>query len=81
MDVSFDVSFWVTPSPWNLATDRQLLLAVAEDELRVLWMDTASGEVFAPYDGGVDAIASDNARRNSLKSKFSAWLSARPDGL
>lgn len=80
-DVSFDVSFWSTRSSWNLAVERSLLLAIADDELRVLWMDAASGEIFAPYDGGVDVIASDTARRDSLKSKFSAWLSGYPGGL
>ncbi|MCH9682480.1 MAG: hypothetical protein K0V04_13670 [Deltaproteobacteria bacterium] len=81
VDLSFDLSFWFTDSAWDLASERRLLLAIAEDELRILWMDTASGEVFAPYDGGVDVIASSTARRELLKSKFSAWLSAHPAGL
>jgi len=81
VDVPFDLSFWVAHSDWSLASEQSLLLAIAEDELRVLWMDTISGEIFAPYDGGVDVIALDAERRDSLRSKFSPWLSSRPDGL
>lgn len=81
VDVSFDVSFWATHARWSIVAERGLLLAIAEDEVRALWLDTASGEVFAPYDGGVDVIVSDSARRDRLKSKFADWLSARPDGL
>jgi hypothetical protein len=38
-------------------------------------------EVFAPYDGGVDLIFSNVERRDQYRQRFSAWLSARPDGL
>lgn len=76
-----DVSFWIAVSEWSPTLEKGPLLAIADDALRALWMDTASGEVFAPYDGGVDVIASSTTRRDALKSKFSAWLSAHPEGL
>lgn len=38
-------------------------------------------EVFAPYDGGVDAIVHSRARRDTLKAQFSAYLSPLPSGL
>lgn len=81
MDVSFHVSFWSVDSSWNLSTERSLLISIANDRRCALWMDSTSGEVFAPYDGGVDIIAADPARRDRLRAAFSQWLSPHPEGL
>lgn len=55
--------------------------STAEDRLRAAWLGTSSGEVFAPYDGGVDLILANEGRRDALAGKYGDWLSGRPDGL
>ena len=37
--------------------------------------------VLHPYDGGMDVIAESSEARRLLREKYSAWLSARADGL
>lgn len=74
-------AFWVAETTWDPAAERSVLLDIAEDQRRALWIDSASGEVYAPYDGGADLILASTERRNRLRQKFSSWLSARPDGL
>ena len=37
--------------------------------------------IFAPYDGGVDAILKDAEERDEFKSKYKGWLSSHPQGL
>lgn len=37
--------------------------------------------ILHPYDGGMDVIAESSANRDSLRTKFHAWLSAHPQGL
>jgi hypothetical protein len=58
-----------------------VLVAIAEDRLRALWLETNSGEIYAPYDGGADLILADPGRRDALAGRYRDWLSARPDGL
>ncbi len=81
VEVSFEVSFWAAEVEWELSADRSLLLAIAMDEARALWVADSTGEVFAPYDGGADIITSDPTRRVSLRTEFVGWLSPRDDGL
>lgn len=57
------------------------LRAIADDELRAVWVSTETEEIFAPYDGGVDLIVRSPARVAELRAKFSNWLSPRADGL
>ncbi len=80
-DELVDISFWSTRCRWDANAERAALVAIAKDAFRALWMDAGSGEVFAPYDGGVDIIASNSARRDGLKARFSDWHSPRADGL
>jgi hypothetical protein len=74
-------SFWASDGTWENALERQALLAIANDEIRALWLNTRSGEVFAPYDGGVDLILQCRERRDALRLKYVEWLSGRSDGL
>lgn len=76
-----DASIWAADTAWDLSADRDLLLAIAMDEARALWVAASSGEVFAPYDGGADIIARDPSRRAALQTEFADWLSPRDDGL
>ena len=76
-----EFSFWSTDTLWDLAADAKLLRRMAMDETRAVWMNRSTGEVFAPYDGGLDIIAADEDRRNSLRATFSAWLPDNDAGL
>lgn len=74
-------SFFVAEADWDPAAVRKALIAIADDQLRALWVEVATGQVFAPYDGGVDCILASSGRRDSLKAKYAGWLSERADGL
>lgn len=76
-----DVCFLVAEQEWDFAAAEPALLAVAEDQLRAIWANTETGEVFAPYDGGVDVFLASRARRHEVKPQFADWLSHREDGL
>jgi hypothetical protein len=57
------------------------LLAVGNDEDRLVVLSRDTGQVFAPYDGGVDVILSGPAAVQRFRDRFAAWLSMREDGL
>jgi len=76
-----EISYWASDATWDPVVERPTLVAVAEDRLRALWLNTVSKEVYAPYDGGADLILSTAERRDLLKQEFAGWLSARPDSL
>jgi hypothetical protein len=51
-----------------------ILRAIADDEIRVFFMDTNAQFIFAPYDGGVDLIYKDVETRNFYEKKYQEWL-------
>jgi hypothetical protein len=60
----------------------QLIDAIAGDAVRAVWFSQASGEVFAPYDGGIDLVVESPKRAETLRRVFpSDWFSKRADGL
>lgn len=66
---------------WQDGVFDDVILAVAEDRRRVIWMNEQTGEVFAPYDGGVDLVLTHRARRDALREQWKAWVSTRKDGM
>lgn len=67
---------------WPHAHFGQVIDLIARDELRLVWLSSVSGEVFAPYDGGIDLILESAPRREALRRSFPAdWFSSREDGL
>jgi hypothetical protein len=80
-DEDIDASYWAAESTWDPEGDRAILIAIAEDRLRALWLNRGSGEVYAPYDGGADLFVLGHERRGWLTRKYAEWRSARPDGL
>lgn len=61
-----------------------LLRRVAEGGIGNVFLfggDRRQPWLFHPYDGGVDLILADSARRDALKATFSAWLSDHASGL
>lgn len=67
-----------------------LIDEIANDALRAVWFSVATGEAFAPYDGGIDLFvasearveASPASRKDALRRMFPRdWFSPRADGL
>lgn len=73
--------FWVAEFSWNADSAAQALKAIADDTLRVTWVDPSFGEVFAPYDGGTDMILASEARVQELRQRYPSWMSPLPSGL
>lgn len=70
------------PTPWPHPDSAALVDEIASDATRALWFCAATGEVFAPYDGGIDLLAATPARAAALRATFPPdWFSRRPDGL
>lgn len=76
------LSAHVAQATWPHAGFDQLIDEVASDALRAVWFCVASGEVFAPYDGGIDLIAESPSRVQSLRRVFPPdWFSKHASGL
>jgi hypothetical protein len=52
----------------------EILKTIANDEIRVCFVDTKGEFIFAPYDGGVDLVFKDVETRNFYEKKYEAWL-------
>lgn len=75
------IAIMVARVRWSASASSSLRRAIADDQVRAMWVQQRTAEVFAPYDGGVDLIFSSVERRDQYRQRFSTWLSARPDGL
>lgn len=73
--------------PYSIATTWQsnqhndLLKKIADDEVRAFMISFEQNIIVAPYDGGIDFIIFNEAKRNALRDKYKDWLSPREDGL
>ncbi|MCJ2131477.1 hypothetical protein [Methylobacterium sp. E-045] len=80
-----DLSIWrsyVSLIEWRTGEHDQVLTDIAEwKTANEVWMARATGEIFAPYDGGFDLFLSDWTRVAFLKQKWADWLSSHPEGL
>jgi len=61
--------------------DAMLRLVADNTVANMMIADPQLDWIFHPYDGGADVILPSEDRRDSLKSQFRNWLSARSDGL
>jgi hypothetical protein len=75
----FDI--FVKIEKWQKDKKNQLLRAIANDEIRAMFVCPSRKCIIAPYDGGVDIIVDSMEERNKLKLKYKDWLSEREDGL
>ncbi len=72
-------TFYATSIIWVPGNFDDLLLEIANWREKAIFVDCASGRVFAPYDGGFDLICTDRDEVMRLKSEFSSWMSTRDD--
>ena len=75
---AFDI--FAGPVVWRDGAFNDALRAIAEDEIRVMWMSEKTGAILAPYDGGVDLILPDLDTLRALVVAHSDWLSSTKDG-
>jgi len=66
---------------WSDGLWLDLLRDVADDQVRAVFLNPDTGEVYAPYDGGADMFLTNHQRVKVLKRRWSVWLSAHPQGL
>ncbi len=67
--------------PWRPGILDAALSEVAEDRLRLILVNWATGAAYAPYDGGADLFWPTEVARDIARSRFSAWLSSHENGL
>jgi len=66
-----------SPHSWD-----SLLRDIADDHLpSVVVLNPATGEAYAPYDGGADLFLANSERVAALSNRWGSWLSERSDGL
>lgn len=67
---------------WNTQTFDDVFLRIADDEdYGILFIKYDMSCILAPYDGGFDLIVKNSSDVQTLKRKYSSWLSSRADGL
>ncbi len=77
-DLAYDI--FAERVVWQQSAFDTLLQAIANDELRIMWMSEQTGAIFAPYDGGIDVILPGAKEVHALALSHSDWLSSYPGG-
>jgi hypothetical protein len=74
----FDEDVYYTPhfalDHYKSSTYNEILKSIADDELRVFFLNPITTTIFAPYDGGVDIIYADVKARDFAKKKYSHFV-------
>lgn len=78
-EMYFDI--YVKTEKWENGKRDEILKAIADDEIRAMFVSPSKKCVIAPYDGGVDIIVDSTEKRDRLKAKYKNWLSDREDGM
>ena len=78
-EMYFDI--YIKNDKWKRDSKNQILRAIADEEIRAMFICPAKKCIVAPYDGGVDIIVDSTEKRDSLKVKYKDWLSKSKDGL
>ncbi|MGN2484440.1 DUF3885 domain-containing protein [Acinetobacter calcoaceticus] len=66
---------------WQANEHNDLLKKIADDEVRAFMISFEQNIIISPYDGGIDLIIFNDAKRNELRNNYKDWLSPRADGL
>lgn len=76
------IQFFGLQVTWSRSAFDKLICAAADDQTGpILFANTASQTIYAPYDGGADLFFSSPNATQVVKSKFRSWMSRREDGL
>lgn len=71
----------VKTEKWKSGKRDEILKAIADDEIRAMFVSPSNKCIIAPYDGGVDVIVNSTEKRDYFKVKYKDWLSDREDGM
>ena len=78
-EMYFDI--YVKIEKWENGNRDEILKAIADDEIRAMFVCPSKKCVISPYDGGVDVIVDSTEKRDRFKAKYKDWLSEREDGM
>ena len=78
-EMYFDI--YIKTEKWEIGSKDEILKAIADDEIRAMFISPSGKCIIAPYDGGVDVIVDSTEKRDKLKAKYKEWLSKREDGM
>lgn len=74
--------YYVSEKVWKPKALDSVLEAVADEKaVGVIVAEKNMRWLYMPYDGGADIFCSSTRQRDSLKAKYSDWLSSHPQGL
>lgn len=81
-DLDEPMQFFSQQVTWRRSAFDALICAVAEEKTGpILFVNTATQSIYAPYDGGADLFFPSSAAVAAARAQFRSWLSAREDGL
>lgn len=66
---------------WNIGERNDLLKLIADDQIRMLFINLNNKRIISPYDGGVDIILENSKAKTYYKEKYREWLSKHKEGL
>ena len=70
-----------TATVWRTGDFDRFFSRAVQGQLSALLVESDHGQVFAPYDGGVDVFYASSWERDRARAKYRGWLSPRSDGL
>lgn len=80
-DDNIFIDLYVKHTKWHKDKFNKILKAIADDEIRMLFVCPSKNRIIAPYDGGVDVIMDNKTAKDEMKIMYKHWLSDRNDGL
>ena len=74
--------YFAAPVVWRSGAFDDLILACADERSGpLLFVNLATEQAYAPYDGGADLFVASNNLIVDVRPRFADWLSKREDGL
>lgn len=59
---------------WKSESKNAILKAIADDEIRAMFICPSKNRILAPYDGGVDIIVETTEIRLKFENDYKNWL-------
>lgn len=75
------LDLYVKYTKWHNTKFDEILKAIANDEIRMLFVYPSKNRIIAPYDGGVDILMENKTAKDEMKTVYKHWLSNRKDSL
>ena len=75
------VDILMKATTWKSNKRNDILKAIADDEIRMMFVSFNKNRIVIPYDGGIDIVLESKDVKNFFKEKYSNWLSNHSEGL